>query len=406
MNEFAINDFISLKLEGGKTNIYVKGERFDQCKYLMITIPIEESKKFDEIDSIDEAADMIGWTSEEKDGIKYEINSKTEFWGHCSNLQVWCEHDYDTRFLHSNLSFPLLIKLAEVGDPIAKKIFKEEIAKRFESGYPTVITCIIEEGLLDYLNSEERMYLIEQTIPIILKSIENYSKYLKIEIFDILISFSKKTELLEKNFPVYLDTLDKLPNQIRCKAFCELIHSVNTNVWNKYNSQIEAQFLSLLNKLDYDGFNRLLEMSTKIGCVEELLVAFLKAINNLRIKNKYSAFSILLNVAKETGLVIEYFTSFLDTVEKFHDAQDGDRHDSFSSLIKSIKNTELLNEIINKYYSQIEPLFLDLLNSIDKLPSEKRYRTFADLYNSIRNTKLMKNHTSQLNDLFLETLGS
>ncbi len=47
-----------------------------------------------------------------------------EFWGHCSNLQAWAEYGYDTRLLHPNLAFPLLEKLATVGDPIAKKVFK------------------------------------------------------------------------------------------------------------------------------------------------------------------------------------------------------------------------------------------------------------------------------------------
>ena len=50
------------------------------------------------------------------------------------NLQVWAEMNYDTRILHRNLAFPLLKKLAQVGDPIAKKALKDEIAKRFLSG--------------------------------------------------------------------------------------------------------------------------------------------------------------------------------------------------------------------------------------------------------------------------------
>jgi Leucine-rich repeat (LRR) protein len=82
------------------------------------------------------------------------IDSETEFWAHCSNVQAWCENDYDTRLLHSNLSFPLLKKLTEVGDILAKKAFKEEIARRLESGYPPVIIFLIAENYIDFLDRE------------------------------------------------------------------------------------------------------------------------------------------------------------------------------------------------------------------------------------------------------------
>ena len=38
IKEFKVNDYITLKLEDGKTIIYVKGKRFDQCKYLLLNI--------------------------------------------------------------------------------------------------------------------------------------------------------------------------------------------------------------------------------------------------------------------------------------------------------------------------------------------------------------------------------
>ncbi len=42
MSEFKINNFITLKLEEGRTNIYVLGEEFIQCKYLLMNIPIQD----------------------------------------------------------------------------------------------------------------------------------------------------------------------------------------------------------------------------------------------------------------------------------------------------------------------------------------------------------------------------
>lgn len=84
MKEFKVNEYITLKLKRGKTNIYVNGEHFNQCKFLMLNIPLKEVEKFDEIESIDEAADILGWTDEGQEGVEYEIDPETEFWGHCS----------------------------------------------------------------------------------------------------------------------------------------------------------------------------------------------------------------------------------------------------------------------------------------------------------------------------------
>jgi len=35
---FKVNEFLILKLEKGKTNIYIKNRRFNQCKYLIFLI--------------------------------------------------------------------------------------------------------------------------------------------------------------------------------------------------------------------------------------------------------------------------------------------------------------------------------------------------------------------------------
>ncbi|MFW9970710.1 MAG: leucine-rich repeat domain-containing protein [Candidatus Odinarchaeota archaeon] len=151
MQEFKVNDFITLKLEGKNTVIYVAGERFQQCKHLLINIPIDEITAFDQIQSIDEVAEKFKITLE----TSPMISPEARFWAHCSNLQVWVEHTYDTRLLHSNLAFPLLKKLAEVGDIEALRVFKEEIAARIESGYEPVIKFLWNEGYMKYLSKEE-----------------------------------------------------------------------------------------------------------------------------------------------------------------------------------------------------------------------------------------------------------
>ena len=160
ITEYQINKYLKLKLEYGKTNIYVNDQKFRQCKYLLFNIPTQKIEQYDEIESIDEAAEKLSGRME---GDGYYIPSETEFWGRCSNLQAWYENNYDTRILHRNLAFPLLKKLADAGDDLAKRVFKEEIALRLESGYPSVVGYLINQGYMKYLCEDELDTLIEDS---------------------------------------------------------------------------------------------------------------------------------------------------------------------------------------------------------------------------------------------------
>ena len=82
--EFKINEYITLKLEGEKTNIYVKDQLFNQCKFLLLNIPIDKISSFDEIESIDEAVEKLDRSLEGRGTGVYEIPPEVEFWGHCS----------------------------------------------------------------------------------------------------------------------------------------------------------------------------------------------------------------------------------------------------------------------------------------------------------------------------------
>ncbi len=86
---------------------------------------------------------------------------EVEFWGHCSNLQAWYEFEYNTKLLHRNLAFPLLKKLYEVGDPQAKKVFKDEILNRFFGGNSPVHQYIGGGGYLNFITAEEKFNLFE-----------------------------------------------------------------------------------------------------------------------------------------------------------------------------------------------------------------------------------------------------
>jgi len=158
LKEFKINEYITVKLEGVETNIYVNGEIFKQCKYLLLNIPKNKVSEYDSINSVDDIAQGLNRDFEiraseirEKENITPEI----EFFAHCSNLQTWCEYGYDTRILHSNLSFPLLKRLTEIGDKNAISVFREEIAKRFEDGNENVRRFLNEENYLGYLSIDE-----------------------------------------------------------------------------------------------------------------------------------------------------------------------------------------------------------------------------------------------------------
>jgi len=163
--EFKINEYLTLKLENRKTNIFVNDKIFKHCKFLLLDIPINEVNQLNEIESIDEAEERLDRSLESIGRSRRNtdiIPPETEFWAHCSNLQVWYENDYDTRLLHRNLAFSLLAKLANAGDPTAKKVFNEEIVKRFLSGHFVVMEYLFELKYLRNLGNEEYEYMLEQ----------------------------------------------------------------------------------------------------------------------------------------------------------------------------------------------------------------------------------------------------
>jgi small GTP-binding protein len=186
--KFKINEYLELRLENGRTNIYVGGMLFNQCKYLLLKMPSENFKNLEDVNSIDEAAEYLDRSMERVN--HYHISPEVEFWGHCSNLQAWYENNYDTRILHRNLAFSLLKALVEAGDKIAKREFKEQVALRLESGYPSVVIFLVNQGYLNYLTDEEVETILKN--PNFLKNVprwfnnKNIPKWLKDKVNAIL----------------------------------------------------------------------------------------------------------------------------------------------------------------------------------------------------------------------------
>ena len=72
MKELHVNKYIVLKLEDGRTNIYVNGSLFKQCKFLLLEIPINQVTSLNEIDSIDEATEQLDKSLEQE--VKVRLN--------------------------------------------------------------------------------------------------------------------------------------------------------------------------------------------------------------------------------------------------------------------------------------------------------------------------------------------
>ena len=162
MNEFKVNEYLTLKLVYNSTLIYVNNEVISHCKYLLLNVPSYKIIPDEDLDSMDKVGKILSRELELRSTPKeLGLTPEEEFRAHCSNLQVWAENDYDPRLLHSNLAFPLLKKLTEAGDSTAQKVFKSEIANKFTAGHSSVASYLIEEGYFDYLNKREFITLLE-----------------------------------------------------------------------------------------------------------------------------------------------------------------------------------------------------------------------------------------------------
>ncbi len=160
--ELKINNNITLKLENEVTNIYLKGELFKQCKYILRRMSTKDLDELDKIPSIDSfaelTADKISETLDNSlEGYEpkfTDLPPVTRFQAHASNIQAWAENNYNTNLLHSNLAFPLLKRLWQIGDLIALEVFKEEIIKRFKEGYLNTVLFLLLEGYHNFLQQK------------------------------------------------------------------------------------------------------------------------------------------------------------------------------------------------------------------------------------------------------------
>ena len=227
MLKYTINNFLDLRLEDGKTNIYVNNKLFMHCKYILLNISLNTLEDITDFSSIDEAVEKLD-KSFEIPGIKRRIiNPEIIFWAHCSNLQVWYENSYNTCLIHSNLSFPLLKELTKAGDLIASKIFKEEIAKRIECKNLSVIQFLLHNQYLDYLNKEE---------------LEIVLQLVKANLSEIIIN--QLNELMKSMIANYR----KIKDLIDTLLFVDLKYNENMifSIFNELNESLSIHFARFL----------------------------------------------------------------------------------------------------------------------------------------------------------------
>ncbi|KKM84924.1 hypothetical protein LCGC14_1294280 [marine sediment metagenome] len=318
MNEFKVNQYITLKLEDGTSNIYVADQLFRQCKIVILDIPVKKLSSFDEIDSIDEAIEELGNVFKIFEEKKEIIPPEVEFWGHCSNLQVWDENNYDTRLLHRNLAFPLLKNLADAGDDKARRVFKEEIVNRVKNGHWSTIEYLMVNNFLEYLNKEEFSMLIGQIIIEIFEN-KNYQAIIDFiqcdyrGVFIRCLNEKELSDLIENPkmnfFQTINETISYLEQVIKQKI--ELLQervSVNQN----FDEEIQKYGL-MINKVIW-GFSES-EVSALYSFfrnVEEIAPQALinEVIRNFKIENIE-----IINIILQMDLYWAFSPEMIDTLE-------------------------------------------------------------------------------------------
>jgi len=370
--EFEINKFITLKLEGGNTNIYINGELFQEPKSLMLntfTIPFQESNG---IESLDDIVESLGWNVWGRGGggrrycrqngqgfIEEHLSPEIKFWGHCSNLQVWAEHDYDIHLLHSRLAFPLLKELTEAGDPIAQKVFNIEVIKRFESGNLSVIEYLLKEQYLEDLKYVE--------VPEEFMKINDLYLDNRLSIQDVrVLLYAKK--YFPDLFSERIKNIDKYTEEEICELFSAMIARADS-----FNEERIFDLMEIIKDFDNRLFDPLI-------CCFELINKFKKS----KVGEKY-IFKIL-EIIYELGDYIENYGgwgllvginskfNFFDLIEKSEwlDSHFSElfeifkkfrrKEEIFSKLIEKLRETELYE----KYITQIKIFVKDDIFSFTK----------------------------------------
>ncbi|MHA1296285.1 MAG: hypothetical protein ACTSPH_06710 [Promethearchaeota archaeon] len=269
---------MTVKLEGGQTNICIKNKLFRQCSFLILNLPGRELGRFDDINSIDEVVEIINKKKLGSVLEHYRMDPEVEFFGHCSNLQAWYESGYDTRVLHSNLSFPLLLELVRAGDPLAIRSYKDEIASRFASGSSSVVEYILQEGYLNYLSNEEleSLFLSLDSIPL---PVSNEARLILLR---LLSSINLEDKIVEAIIEILM-YLSKAPNDFFIQDLFQILKRIGPKI-DDDSFLIELVNVLAFNYLRFNGARELLSTIKSFEYifnerdVREIIIEFLRKI--------------------------------------------------------------------------------------------------------------------------------
>jgi hypothetical protein len=236
--EYRINEYLALKLIKGRTIIFVGEKPFNQCKYLLLNLTQKDFVNFDHIDSIDQAFEIYNNMDKIHENVHEIIDPESEFFGHCSNLQAWYEHDYDLRILHSSLSIPLLKKIAFLGDQKAIFRLKESIAFRIASKNHNTIVFYLNEKYLNLFSNEELEVLFEDW----LEKRVDFAFMEKRRVWYPLLK-----ELIERDIPKAKEVIKK-----------EIISYLKKDDSESYQYLLQKDFFKLLSQDDLEEIYELI----------------------------------------------------------------------------------------------------------------------------------------------------
>jgi len=317
--EFEINEFIRLYLINSKTEIFIKNERLMQCKQAVLNIPLEPQQLGD-IETVNDLIDRFKTKDDyQLEEFPHSITPEEEFWAHCSNFQFWYEQDYDTRWMDRNIAFPLLKILCDKGDPLANRVFLDEIIKSIETWNPDAILFLsqgnyVDEGYMDYVPNSLFWELVKPDIVEeeleSLKKLFNYTtakmyNYDKIDEYHWL---EKKPGFKTQDRHVIMIKyeglwLGRIPNMI-----LEFEELKTLNLKRNLILEITSDIYKLNNLVKLDlSFNQISQIPESIGKLKKLKVL------NLML-NKLRTFSARIDSLKSLDLSMNKLKQFPDAI--------------------------------------------------------------------------------------------
>jgi hypothetical protein len=138
-------------------------------QFEIIDEAVEENQSYVDIYSINDFYD-----NHPRGREKFNITAEQEFWAHCSNIQLWVEHDYDMSLIHSSLGYKLLKSLSNHNIQPVKKRYKNEIVKRFQIGHIESSFFLLAENFHKRFSKEEREQFFLRNNPKLKENIINY----------------------------------------------------------------------------------------------------------------------------------------------------------------------------------------------------------------------------------------